>query len=91
MTKQQLIEVVRHLIKKELKEATMWDPEVEEPEIDTDTETEEEDDYTFTPKPGSLPDVTPKATAKEMNAIADLVRMYKAEKANLNESNKKRK
>ena len=126
MTKQQLREVIRHLIKKELlKEALLLHPvqaaymrgyedgeqgksaniqsvedlqlyenqwEPEEVEIDTDTDTEtEEDDYTFTPKPGSLPDVTPKASAKEMNAIADLVRMYKAEKANLNELNKKRK
>jgi len=126
MTKQQLREVIRHLIKKELlKEALLLHPvqaaymrgyedgeqgkpaniqsvedlqlyenqwEPEEVEIDTDTDTEtEEDDYTFTPKPGSLPDVAPKATAKEMSAIAKLVAMYKAEKANLNESNKKRK
>jgi hypothetical protein len=128
MTKNQLREVIRHLIKKELlNEALLlhpvqaaymrgyedgeqgkpaniqsvedlqlyenqWDPEIAEPDIDTDTDTEtEEDDYTFTPKPGSLPDVAPKATAKEMSAIAKLVAMYKAEKANLNESNKKRK
>ena len=43
MTKNQLREVICHLIKKELKEATMWEPEVDNPEIDTDTETEEED------------------------------------------------
>lgn len=93
MTKDQLREAIRQLIRKELNEVTMWEPEVEEPEIDTDTETEEdEDDYTFTPKPGSLPDVVPKAetapTAKEQDAIADLVKMYKAEKANLNEAGK---
>ena len=71
-------------------EENQWEPEIAEPDVDTDTETEE-DDYTFTPDPGSLPNVAPKATAKEMSAIADLVRMYKAEKANLNELNKKRK
>lgn len=87
MTKNQLREVIRHLIKKELKEATMWEPEVE-PDVDTDTETEEEDDYTFNPEPGSLPDVAPKATAKEMSAIDKLVKMYKDEKANLNEAGK---
>lgn len=91
MTKNQLREVIRHLIKKELKEATMWEPEVDDPEIETDTETEEEDDYTFNPEPGSLPDVAPKATAKEQDAIAQLVAAYKAEKAKLNELNKKRK
>ena len=69
-----------------------WEPEVEDPEIDTDTETEENDDYTFNPEePGSLPKPGIKASAKEQDAIADLVRMYKAEKAKLNELNKKRK
>ena len=91
MTKQQLREAIRKIIRQELNEVTMWEPEIAEPDIDTD-ETEEEDDYTFNPEePGSLPDVAPKASAKEQDAIADLVRMYKAEKAKLNESNKKRK
>ena len=89
MTKQQLAEVIRHLIRKELKEATMWEPEIGDPEIDTDTDTEENEDYTFNPEePGSLPDVAPKATKKEQDAIAKLVAMYKAEKANLNEAGK---
>jgi hypothetical protein len=95
MTKNELREAIRAVIIKKLKEsslseATMWEPEVDEPEIDTDTETEKDDDYTFNPEePGSLPNVTPKAT--EQDAIADLVRMYKVEKAKLNELNKKRK
>ena len=72
---------------KELNEDT-WEPEVE-PDIDTDTETEEDDDYTFNPEePGSLPKPGPKASAKEMSAIDKLVKMYKDEKANLNEAGK---
>jgi len=86
MTKNQLREVIRHLIKKELNEATMWEPEIAEPDVDTDTE--EEDDYTFNPEPGSLPKPGIKASAKEMSAIDRLVKMYKDEKANLNEAGK---
>jgi hypothetical protein len=87
MTKQQLREVIRHLIKKTLNEATMWEPEIEEPEIDTDTETEEEedDDLNIGGNPNTNPKMPPQAiTPKEKAVIKQIIARYMS-LSNLNE------
>ena len=68
MTKQQLREAIRKIIKKELAEA--WEPEVADPDVDTDTEIipdEDEDDLTFSPD--SIPKVNPKAEREMIKKI----------------------
>lgn len=69
MTKQQLREAIRNIIRKELKE-NIWEPEVADPDVDTDTKIipdEDEDDLTFSPD--SIPKVNPKAEREMIKKI----------------------
>ncbi len=68
MTKQQLRETVRRIIKQELPEA--WEPEVADPDVDTDIEiTPDEDEGDLTFSPDSIPKVNPKAEREMIKKI----------------------
>ena len=80
MTKQQLREAIRNIIRKELKE-NIWEPEVADPDVDTEIiPDEDEDDLTISPD--SIPKINPKAAERKM--VTKIVNRFKSIK-NTNE------
>ena len=93
MTKKQLIETIRRVIKETLNEAVAPAPSKPKPsapaEIDPGTPEEEPDKYTLNPEKGTenIPDIDPKAKVKkvtmtEAEMLAKIIKKYRAIKKN---------
>ena len=91
MTKKQLIETIRRVIKETLEEAgPAYSPSIPQerpgPDVaEPGTEEENEPDkYTLNPEKGTenIPDVAPKATMTEAEMLAKIIKKYRAIKKN---------
>ena len=89
MTKQQLLEAIRRIIKQELSEnapAPSKPKETPGPAVAPGEPEEEPDEFTLNPEdPSTLPNVAPKARAKkttmsEAEMLAKVVKRFKAKK-----------